>query len=190
MTQGVSSPSMSGNSARMDMGGQTVYSDVLWNNHLIGDFSSQGLPDSAHSIVPNVHNFTYDVYFYATNISASQALEFDINQFFNGQSFIWGHECRIAGGNEWDIWDNPGQKWHSDRDSLQSCEQLVEPPGHSGTENFCQPPSVPIDYVERADGDPELLRDCQLLPLGMASRSTTSRMATTSSSPIRFGWTS
>jgi hypothetical protein len=112
MTRGVSSPTISGNSARMDVGGQTVYSDVLWNNHLIGDFSSQGLPDTDHSIIPNVHNFTYDVYFYATDISASQALEFDINQFVNGQSFIWGHECRIAGGNEWDIWDNPGQKWH------------------------------------------------------------------------------
>jgi hypothetical protein len=112
MTHGVSSPALSGNSARMDVGGQTVYSDVLWNNHLIGDFSSQGLPDTEHSIIPNVHNFTYDVYFYATDISASQALEFDINQFVNGQSFIWGHECRIAGGNEWDIWDNPGQKWH------------------------------------------------------------------------------
>ncbi len=112
MTRGVSSPAMSGNSTRMDVGGQTVYSDVLWNNHLIGDFSSQGLPDTDRSIIPNVHNFTYEVYFYATDISASQALEFDINQFVNGQSFIWGHECRIAGGNEWDIWDNPGQKWH------------------------------------------------------------------------------
>jgi hypothetical protein len=112
MVQGVSSPTLSGNSARMDIGGQTVYSDVLWNNHLIGDFSSQGLPDTDLSIVPNVHNFTYDVYFYATDISSSQALEFDINQFVNGQSFIWGHECRIAGGHEWDIWDNQGQKWH------------------------------------------------------------------------------
>ena len=112
MTQGVSSPSQSGNSARMDVGGQTVYADALWNNHLIGDFSSQGLPDYNHSIVPNVHNFTYDVYFYATNLGVSQALEFDINQFFNGQSFIWGHECRIAGGQQWDIWDNPGQRWH------------------------------------------------------------------------------
>jgi major membrane immunogen (membrane-anchored lipoprotein) len=112
MTQGVSSPARGGNSTRMDVGGQTVYSDVLWNNHLIGDFSSQGLPDFGHSIVPNVHNFTYDVYFYATNIGVSQALEFDINQFVNGQSFIWGHECRIVGGNEWDIWDNQGQKWH------------------------------------------------------------------------------
>ena len=112
MTQGVSSPSRSGNSSRMDVGGQTVYSDALWNNHLIGDFSSRGLPDFGHTIVPNVHNFTYDVYLYATNIGASEALEFDINQFVNGQSFIWGHECRIVGGNEWDIWDNQGQKWH------------------------------------------------------------------------------
>jgi major membrane immunogen (membrane-anchored lipoprotein) len=112
MIKGVSSPALSGSSSRMDVGGQTLYSDVLWNNHLIGDFSSQGLPDTNRSIVPNVHNFTYDVYFYATDIGASQALEFDINQFVNGQSFIWGHECRIGGGNEWDIWDNPGQKWH------------------------------------------------------------------------------
>lgn len=112
MTQGVTSPALSGNSARMDVGGQTVYSDVLWNNHLIGDFSSQGMPDTNRSIIPAVHNFTYDVYFYVTDASLSQALEFDINQFVNGQSFIWGHECRIAGGNEWDIWDNPGQKWH------------------------------------------------------------------------------
>jgi len=113
MTQGVSSPALTGNAARMDVGGQTPYSDGLWNNHLIGDFSSQGLPDSGHTIVPNVHNFTYDVYFYATNISVSQAIEFDINQFVNGQSFIWGHECRIVGGKQWDIWDNQGQKWHA-----------------------------------------------------------------------------
>jgi hypothetical protein len=38
-------------------------------------------------------------------------LEFDLNQFFNGMGFIWGHECRIAGGNEWDIWDNINQHW-------------------------------------------------------------------------------
>ena len=112
MTQNISSPSRSGNSARMDIGGQTVYSDALWNNHLMGDFSSQGMPDYNHTIVPNLHNFTYDVYFYAQDFSSSQALEFDINQFVDGNSYIWGHECRIAGGNEWDIWDNPGQRWH------------------------------------------------------------------------------
>ncbi|MGD0569208.1 MAG: hypothetical protein ABSA78_12445 [Candidatus Sulfotelmatobacter sp.] len=112
MTQDISSPALSGNSSRMDIGGETVYSDILWNNHLIGNFSSQGLPDNNHTIVPSLHNFTYDVYFYVDDPSVSQALEFDINQFVNGYSFIWGHECRIAGGNEWDIWDNPGQKWH------------------------------------------------------------------------------
>ena len=113
MTHGIGSPSVSGNSTRMDIGGQILYSDVLWNNHLIGDFSSQGLPDTNRSIIPNVHNFTYDVYFFGADMSVSQALEFDINQFVNGQSFIWGHECRLAGGHEWDIWDNPGQKWHA-----------------------------------------------------------------------------
>ncbi|MCU1295725.1 MAG: hypothetical protein JWO91_3 [Acidobacteriaceae bacterium] len=111
MTQQVSTPSLSGSSMQLDIGGQTAFSDILWNNHLIGDFSSQGIPDPNHSIVPTFHNFTYDVYFYSTNVSASQALEFDINQFVDGQSYIWGHECRIAGGNEWDIWDNQNNVW-------------------------------------------------------------------------------
>jgi hypothetical protein len=112
MTQGISSPSLSGNSSLMSIGGDTDYADILWNNHLIGNFSTQGMPDNNHTIVPNLYNFTYDVYFYIEDPGVSQALEFDINEFVNGYSFIWGHECRIAGGNEWDIWDNPGQTWH------------------------------------------------------------------------------
>jgi hypothetical protein len=111
MTQRISTPSMTGNSTQTDIGGETAFSDILWNNHLIGDFSSQSLPDQNHAIVPALHNFTYDVYFYSTNIAAAQALEFDINQFVDGKSYIWGHECRIAGGNEWDIWDNQNQAW-------------------------------------------------------------------------------
>ncbi len=112
-TTGISSPSVSGSSTKHSIGGTTQYADALWNNHLIGDFSSQGLPDFNHTIVPNVHNFVYDVWFYANNIALSQALEFDINQFFGGHSFIWGHECRIAGGHQWDVWDNPAQAWHA-----------------------------------------------------------------------------
>ncbi len=111
MTQQVGTPSMTGNATQMDIGGQTAFSDILWNNHLIGDFSSQGVPDPDHTVVPSLHNFIYDVYFYSTNMPASQAVEFDINQFVDGQSYIWGHECRIAGGNEWDIWDNQNQAW-------------------------------------------------------------------------------
>jgi hypothetical protein len=108
---GATSPSVSGNATRHNIGGQTQYADILWNNHLIGDFSSQGLPDSSHTLAPKLHNFTYDVWFFGNNIPASQALEFDINQFVNGKSFIWGHECRIAGGHQWDVWNNKAAKW-------------------------------------------------------------------------------
>jgi len=113
MYQGVKNPTLSGSSTQYNLGGTWAYTDALWNNHLIGDFSSQGLPDSSHTIVPTLHNFTYDVYFFGSNLGASQALEFDINQFFNNMGFTWGHECRVAGGNEWDIWDNAGAKWIS-----------------------------------------------------------------------------
>jgi hypothetical protein len=111
MSQEIDSPSMSGDSTQYSLSGTTVYADALFNNHLIGDFSSQGLPDNNHTLVPTYHNFTYDVYFYGTNLALSQALEFDINQFFDNLGFIWGHECRIAGGHEWDIWDNINQHW-------------------------------------------------------------------------------
>src|SRR5258706_10115786 len=108
---GVSSPALNGSSTKHSIGGTRPYSDILWNNHLVGDYSSQGLPDYKHTLVPNLHNFVYDVYFYAKNISYSQALEFDINQFTGGKSFIWGHECRIAGGHQWDTWNNVTQHW-------------------------------------------------------------------------------
>lgn len=111
MSQGVKSPSMSGAATEMYLGGNEGYGDGLWNNHLIGDGSSQGMPDSKHSIVPTLHNFTYDVYFWGGNLQLAQAVEFDINQFFDSMGFIWGHECRVAGGNEWDIWDNVSQHW-------------------------------------------------------------------------------
>ncbi len=112
MEQNISSPSVSGASTRTSIGGDEAYSDGFWNNHLIGDYSTQGLPDSNKTLNPTLHSFTYDVYFYGTNLSVSQALEFDINQFVGGQSFIWGHECRIAGGHEWDIWDDVAGHWH------------------------------------------------------------------------------
>jgi putative Ig domain-containing protein len=111
MNQGVQSPSMSGAASEYTLGGTAVYSDGLWNNHLIGPFSSQGMPDTSQSLVPTLHDFTYDVYFYGTNLELSQAVEFDVNQFYDSMGFIWGHECRIAGGNEWDIWDNQKAHW-------------------------------------------------------------------------------
>ncbi len=93
------------------MGGSVPFSDALFNNHLIGPGSSQGQPDPDRTLVPSLHDFTYDVYFYAGNFGFSQALEFDINQFFHNLGLIFGHECRIASGNEWDVWDNQNKKW-------------------------------------------------------------------------------
>ena len=111
MNQGIQSPSLSGKAAKFSIGGTTPYADVLWTNPLIGDFSSQGMSDSNHQIIPNLHNFTFDTYFYGSNLELSQVLEFDINQYFDGMGFTWGHQCRIAGGSEFDVWDNVNWKW-------------------------------------------------------------------------------
>ena len=111
MVKDVASPSFGGSSTQFDIGGNEPFTDILWNNHLIGDFSSQGLPDNKRTLAPSLHNFVYDVYFYAANLPVSQAVEFDINQFVNDKSFIWGHECRLAGGHEWDTWDNAKELW-------------------------------------------------------------------------------
>jgi|HubBroStandDraft_6_1064221.scaffolds.fasta_scaffold78655_2 hypothetical protein len=113
MSQGVSSPSMSGSATEFDIGGTTPYSDALWNNHLIGPLSSQGTFDSDGTLVPSLHTFTYDVYFFASDFSPSEAIEFDINQFFDGMGFIFGHECRIDAGNSWDVWDSQNARWVS-----------------------------------------------------------------------------
>jgi hypothetical protein len=110
-TQNIKSPSLSGEATQMYLGGSQGYGDGFWNNHLIGDGSSQGMLDPNHTLVPTLHNFTYDVYFWGDDLSLSQAVEFDINQFFDNMGFIWGHECRIAGGNEWDVWDNVNAQW-------------------------------------------------------------------------------
>ncbi len=105
------SPSLSGNSTQYAIGGSHPYADVLFTNSLIGTNSSQGMPDQDHKIVPNLHSFTYDIYFYGNNLALSQVLEFDINQYFDGMGFVYGHQCEIAGGHEWDIWDNVNGHW-------------------------------------------------------------------------------
>ena len=70
-----------------------------------------GLPDHNHTLTASCTVSP------TTSISGSrrrilpQALEFDINQFTGGKSFIWGHECRVAGGHQWDIYDNINHKW-------------------------------------------------------------------------------
>ena len=111
MQQGILDPSLSGNATEFGVGGTTPYSDALFYNQLIGAFSTQGLPDNNQTLVPSLHDFTYDAYFYLPDAADTQAVEFDINWFMNSVGITWGTECRIRGGNEWDIWDNVNAKW-------------------------------------------------------------------------------
>jgi hypothetical protein len=103
--------SQSGGATKFHLGGILPYSDVLFSLPVIGQGSTQGLPDAKETLVPATKNFTYDTYFFSSTIESSQVLEFDISQYFQGLSFIWGQQCRIAGGHEWDIWDNLNHKW-------------------------------------------------------------------------------
>jgi len=92
LTQNQSSPAMDGQSAKFSMGGPTPYSNMLYFNAIAGG--------------NNVSHFTYDLYFDIDNPNASQALEFDINQTFVGNRWVWGSECNFNGSGKWDIWDD------------------------------------------------------------------------------------
>jgi len=111
MLQHIKSPSLSGNATRFNIGGSVPYSDVLWSNPVIGQNTTQDIPDTGHTLLPALHNFTYDADFYVTNDSITQVLEFDINMYMNGAGMIWGTQCNILGGKVWEIWDNAGAKW-------------------------------------------------------------------------------
>jgi hypothetical protein len=111
-TSNVSSPSLSGHATKTVYGsGAVQWADAFWNNHLMGGQSTQGLFDKDHTLIPSLHQFTYDLYFWVDDVNKSQAMEFDINQFVDGKSYIWGHECRIDGGHEWDTWNNKAMHW-------------------------------------------------------------------------------
>lgn len=111
MSQHVGSPSMSGNATRFTVGGTSPYSDVLWSIPLLGQNTTQNLPDNGHTLLPGLHNFTYDAYFYGSDLGLTQVLEFDVNLYLDGLGMIWGTQCRIAGGNEWDVWDDATSRW-------------------------------------------------------------------------------
>ena len=92
-----SSPSLDGKSATFFLGGSTPYSAALWWKQLGGNSS--------------VRNFVYDLYFYLKNPSASQALEFDVNQSLNGKKFIFGTQCDYKDHKDWDVWDTADHVW-------------------------------------------------------------------------------
>ncbi|HEY5211685.1 MAG TPA: hypothetical protein VIJ38_01540 [Acidobacteriaceae bacterium] len=111
MIQHVNSPSLSGNATQFNIGGTTPYSDVLWSNPLIGDGTTEGLPDKAHTLLPSIHNMTVDTEVYVTNFAITQDLEFDINMYMNGVGMEWGTECNHLADGVWDIWNNVNATW-------------------------------------------------------------------------------
>lgn len=99
LTQNITSPSMDGKSAEFSIAPQPPdcpgYCNMLYFNPIAGG--------------SNVSHFLYDVYFYIDNSDAPQALEFDTNQTYGGQRWVWGSECNFKGDGHWDIWDDAPQ---------------------------------------------------------------------------------
>src|SRR5579872_3591556 len=96
MTEDQATPSLSGSSAKFTMGGPTAYSNELYTKYFSGG--------------TNVSHFVYDLYFMIDNPSAAQALEFDVNQTFGNNRWVFGTECnfngnKVNGMGEWDVWD-------------------------------------------------------------------------------------
>jgi hypothetical protein len=113
MAPGMKSPSLSGNATEFNTSGTTPYGVVLWYNPVIGQFSTQGLPDEDHTLVPSMHNFTYDTDLYVTNAAVTQVLEFDVAMYMDGIGMFFGTQCNHLGGGEWDVLDNVTQQWAS-----------------------------------------------------------------------------
>ncbi len=99
MTKGQSSPSMDGASTKYWIGGSSPYGAALWWKQLGADDSKK--------------NFVYDMYFYMTNPSAAQALEFDMNQAVGGLRYIFGTQCDYKDHKTWDVFDGVARKWVS-----------------------------------------------------------------------------
>src|SRR5579863_1473681 len=108
---GITSPSKSGNATQFNTSGTVPYGVVLWYNPVIGQFSTEGLPDDGHTLIPSLHNFTYDTDFYVTNPSVTQVLEFDVSMYMDSIGMFWGTQCNHLGGGEWDVLDNVTQEW-------------------------------------------------------------------------------
>jgi hypothetical protein len=113
MAQHINSTSLSGNATQFNLGGSVPYSDALWTNPVIGQNTTQNIPDWGHTLLPGLHNFTYDTDVYVTNFPVTQNLEFDINMYMNGVGMIWGTQCNHLADGDWDIWNNVSAAWVS-----------------------------------------------------------------------------
>lgn len=111
MAQHQGNVSLSGNATKFTISGSTPYADALFSNPIMGQ-NSTILPDTSHTLVPSLHNFTYDAYVFVTNVAVTQALEFDINSYpGGGVGLQFGTQCDHLGSGDWDIWNNVEARW-------------------------------------------------------------------------------
>lgn len=103
ITQNESSPSLDGKTTQYWIGGSNPYADVLFYKGLTSTMGT--------TAVQNAHHFIYDAYFYIKYPQYAQSLEFDINQYVNGKSLVFGTQCNLLNGHQWDYWDNVHNAW-------------------------------------------------------------------------------
>lgn len=113
LTPGIATPSLSGNATEFTTTGSVPYAVVLWENPVIGQMSTQGLPDTERTLIPSLYNFTYDGEFYLTNNLFTHALELDVAMYLNGVGMFWGTQCDQGGDGNWDALDKGGKGWVS-----------------------------------------------------------------------------
>src|SRR4051812_24027808 len=88
--QNVASPSLTGHAAQLFLGGSIPYSDALWNWRIASDSS-------------NMRHYIFDTYYYVTNPSAVQGLEFNITSYDHGRGYTYGFTCSVKSGGVWKI---------------------------------------------------------------------------------------
>jgi hypothetical protein len=80
------------------------YADVLFTSGVIGANSPQP-PDSDHTFLLTLQNFTYDTDLYVTDASISRPLEFDVSLWIGRVTGM------TLGDDDRDLWNNGTSRW-------------------------------------------------------------------------------
>jgi hypothetical protein len=94
---------MSGQATEYDVGGSTPFSRRFVEQPFDRAFFLARHVRRESDTGPQPLQLYLRRYFYGSNLGLAQALGFGINRFFGNMSFIIGHECRTASGNQWDV---------------------------------------------------------------------------------------
>jgi hypothetical protein len=98
MTQGVTTPALSGSSAQFQvLPGTLPFGGALW-------FKFLGAQNAAT-------HFVYDLFFYVDNPAAAQAIEFNVSQSDGQNRYSFSTQCDLKGAKAWRVWDPISNQW-------------------------------------------------------------------------------